>query len=142
MNKAEKRRRPIWERFWEKVDKTEDCWVWTACKNRDGYGGFRLDGKTVGAHILSFKYAYGPYDERLELDHTCRNRACIRPDHLELVTHRENVMRGGVAERQSHCKRDHLLAESARERRDGSGRYCVECRRISNREWRRRRQNG
>ena len=78
------------DRFWSKVDKTEDCWLWTAGKNKKGYGLFGLDGKTRKAHRVSYSWANGPIPVGLDLDHTCYVHACVNPDHLRLATNAQN----------------------------------------------------
>ena len=78
------------ERFWEKVDKTDNCWLWTAYCNPDGYGRLRHEGKKILAHRLSYAWAYGEIPEGLHVDHRCHQRNCVRPDHLRLVTHAQN----------------------------------------------------
>lgn len=84
----------VYERFMDKVIKSPDgCWEWTAA-TRDGYGLFRVEGKLVSAHRWRWEWDNGPVPEGLELDHLCRNRRCVRPDHIEAVTHKENVRRG------------------------------------------------
>lgn len=84
-------------RFWEKValpSNAGECWEWQAGKDKDGYGKFSLVGRTVRPHRLSYVLRYGSIPEGLELDHTCRNRACINPSHLDPVTGKVNTLRG------------------------------------------------
>ena len=74
------------ERFWQKVQKSDGCWEWLAYKNRGGYGIFRVGGKSLLAHRVSFERANGPIPIGLEVDHMCHNAACVKPDHLRLAT--------------------------------------------------------
>lgn len=91
MTTGPKRRDPE-ERFWEKVDKSGDCWVWTAGKTVKGYGTFRTwPRRLVLAHRFAYESVHGEIPDGLELDHrvTC-SKSCVRPDHLRPVTHRQN----------------------------------------------------
>jgi hypothetical protein len=77
------------ERFWSKVDKSGDCWLWTGASNR-GYGAFRLDGAARLAHRVAYVWANGPVPTAAEVDHTCFNKACVNPEHLRLLSHSQN----------------------------------------------------
>lgn len=84
------------ERFWSKVDKSGDCWLWLATTSgQGGYGHFHVSGGAKDrvreyAHRWSYEQAKGPIPEGMELDHLCRNRKCVNPDHLEPVAHAVN----------------------------------------------------
>ena len=78
------------ERFWEKVDKTDECWLWTGACERKGYGRFGYEGKVVRVHRLSYAWANGEIPEGLHIDHRCHQRNCVRPEHLRLVTNAQN----------------------------------------------------
>lgn len=70
-----------------------DCWEWTKYKDK-GYGQIRLPDRLVLAHRWVWENLVGPIPDRLVLDHLCRNRPCVNPDHLEQVTQQVNVLRG------------------------------------------------
>lgn len=100
------------DRFVAKFEIDEDtgCWNWLAGK-RGGYGQFRLNGKMQNAHRVSFAYCTAGIPEGKHLDHLCRNRGCVNPVHLEIVTNRENVLRGEGAcaknLKKTHCPKGH-----------------------------------
>ena len=80
------------QRFWMKVDKSGSCWLWTAGKNRKGYGLFKPShGENTAAHRYSYMLAHGPISEGLYLDHICRQPACVNPAHLREVTPAQNA---------------------------------------------------
>jgi len=88
------------DRFWPKVDKQPcGCWIWIASLNPCGYGQFSIGRRVLRAHRISYEWANGPIPAGLELDHLCRNRACVNPDHLEAVTGQLNTLRGWHARR-------------------------------------------
>ena len=95
------------KRFWDKVDKTDECWVWTAGKNSHGYGAFKIDNKTVGAHVISYTLTNGNIPKGIEVCHTCDNPPCVRPDHLWLGTRKENAQDSAHKGRNSHGERHH-----------------------------------
>lgn len=77
-------------RFMSKVDQTEDCWIWMACKRGNGYGEFHLAGKTNLAHRVSYQIFKGEIPDDLDIDHMCHNRSCVNPDHLQAVSRSMN----------------------------------------------------
>lgn len=82
---------PIEERFWKKVDKTPTCWNWTDSTRGGGYGRLNIDNSPKLAHRVSWELANGPLDSEIDIDHICRNRACVRPSHLRIATRKQNM---------------------------------------------------
>lgn len=127
-------RRPPEERFFAMVDANGVCWEWTGHRSRLGYGQFKPErGRCVSAHRYAWEMLIGPVPEGLELDHLCRNRGCVNPDHMEATTHSMNMRRSThpiVLKRyQTHCKRGHELSgANVGHVKGGTQRYCRQCR--------------
>lgn len=131
------RRSSVEERFVAKVDKTDSCWLWMAHTNRDGYGCF-WDGKQFKAHRWAYERYVGPIPEGLQLDHLCRVRHCVNPEHLEPVTQQENISRGQAgwaATRITHCPKGHEYSPENTHMRADRRRECRECMRARAREY-------
>lgn len=135
-------------RFWEKVNKTDSCWLWTAYTSHNGYGRFMYERKVEAAHRLSYIDRHGEIPDGLEIDHLCRVRHCVNPDHLEAVTRQVNVRRGlvpSIASAQftafnlkrhserTHCKRGHEFTPE-NTRVSPTGRECKACKVVRRRE--------
>lgn len=84
------------ERFWSKVNKSAKCWTWTGVMNDDGYGLFSHLRKNVRAHRFAWELLVGEIEGGKQLDHRCRNHACVRPDHLRLATNKQNAEHLGM----------------------------------------------
>jgi hypothetical protein len=102
---------PAPERFWKFVEVTESCWLWRGSIAR-GYGKFTNDEhRPVPAHRFGYELMVGPIPAGLQIDHLCRVRNCVNPDHLEVVTQRENIMRGETVPAtnaaKTHCPQGH-----------------------------------
>ena len=95
------RPKPIEERFWKRVNKTETCWLWTGAKLQKGYGRLWLERtrKVESAHRVSWEIKYGPVPESLCVLHRCDVPSCVRPDHLFLGTMIDNMRDAEVKDR-------------------------------------------
>lgn len=122
------RQRSLGERLWEKVQKTETCWLWQGTIDVCGYGRIgRADrpNRKMLAHRAAYTLAVGPIPSGYSLDHLCRVRACVNPAHLEPVTHAENMRRARDAK--GHCPHGHPY-DVVNTYLDASGwRHCRTC---------------
>ena len=125
-------RYPLYQRFWDKVDRSGDCWIWTAYRNRKGYGQFRIDGIVRRAHRVAYELEVGEIPEGMTIDHLCRNPSCVNPEHLEVVSNFENTLRGDnfIAHyvTRIYCKRGHKLSDENLYVSPRGKRECAPCR--------------
>ncbi len=133
------------EKFWARVEITETCWLWIGALTSEGYGNF-ISGPHEWslAHRYAYEFCVGPIPEGLTIDHLCRIRRCVLPDHLEPVTNRVNILRGESPSarqaRQTHCIYGHPFDEENTWLSKTNKRHCRTCNRNNQRVLRARRR--
>lgn len=127
-------RKSLVERFTERFLIGDGCWEWQTATGSKGYGAFSDGKRSLLAHRFSYELFVGPIPEGLQIDHLCRNRKCVRPDHLEAVTQQVNMSRGesfsAINGRKTHCKRGHEFSPENTYLTSFGSRQCKTCSRI------------
>jgi hypothetical protein len=119
------------DRFMSKVLKTDYCWIYTG-RTDNGYGRFWYMGKGVLAHRWIYENSVSSIPEKMQIDHICRNRSCVRIDHLEVVSNNEQQKRKSIA--QTHCKHGHEYTKENTYIYKNK-RNCIKCRKNSNKKF-------
>jgi hypothetical protein len=132
-------------RMMSRVEKTATCWLWTGPLGRGGYAYFTWrEPRTekfvpapvqgVRVHRAVYEHEVGPIPEGMTLDHLCRVRHCVNPDHMEIATHRTNILRGetlaAANARKTHCPKGHPYDGDNLMTTKSGGRACKECNRV------------
>jgi hypothetical protein len=129
-------------RFWQRVERTDTCWLWKGEAGRGRY--WSIAGASIGrvpVHRFSYEIHKGPIPEGMQVDHLCRTPNCVNPAHLEAVPQRVNCLRGvgptAQNARRTHCVNGHPFDNANTYRRLGtSARACKECTRLAGKRWR------
>lgn len=132
LTKQNNRNRPAIDRFMMKVRKVPNgCWEWQANINPKGYAMFSADSQWQSAHRWIYQYHHGvELNPEEQIDHLCRIRHCVNPEHLEVVDNRTNVLRGVHARGPStHCRNGHERTPENTRLNSNGWRVCLDCRR-------------
>lgn len=122
-------------------------WEWSGRLSSEGYGVVSFKGRDIYVHRMAYESAIEPIAPKMTIDHLCRNRRCVNPEHLEMVSIAVNVMRGqgstAIAARRNGCAKGHpYTPENLYVRKDTGHRQCRECTRQSHRARRERNEQG
>lgn len=127
-----KKKDNILDKVLENTEKTDTCWNWKDAL-RNGYGRVRNNGKTSTTHKIVYEKLVGKIPKGMVIDHLCRNRACVNPEHLETVSNKENILRGNGLTAENHkktkCIRGHELLGENLYTLNGK-RYCKACQKL------------
>ncbi len=122
---------PTPQRFWSKVKFADSCWLWTGAIGSTGYGRFNAGPLTAYAHRWAYEFCIGSIPDGLTLDHLCRVTRCVKPDHLEPVTYRANILRGNglsaLAVRNNVCVAGHAFDSANTYVARNGKRHCRAC---------------
>lgn len=144
------------DRFFSRIERDGDCWLWTGALGGGGYALFGANGKRGMAHRWSYEHHVGPIPDGMEIDHVCHTRAvragtceggddcqhrrCVNPAHLDVVTRVENVARGNGHGRETHCPQGHPYNDENTYITPNGWRDCRRCINRRAREYRQRRR--
>jgi hypothetical protein len=140
------------KRFWARVNKNGPapthrpalgpCWIWIPSPTANHYGRLSIDGVMFQAHRYSWEILRGEIPAGLEIDHLCRTPSCVRPDHMEIVTHKINSLRSiappAINAAKTECIRGHQFDTANTILRPDGKRACLICHRNASRERERR----
>jgi hypothetical protein len=133
-------------RFWSKVKRNEasGCWEWQSYISPQGYGKFSVNNFPQSSHVIAFILKNGPIGYGLVIDHMCKNRRCVFPDHLRAVTQKINSTQNSngltaINAAKTHCHKGHEFSKENTAIRRGS-RLCKACKRLYDKEWRLRKK--
>lgn len=127
------------DKFLDRIVTDGECIIFTGTKSPQGYGSFQSANRVrMQAHRISYQVFVGPLIDGLVIDHICRNRLCVRPDHLRQVTHQVNILAGvgatAVHAKKTHCVNGHEYT-TENTHRTRHGRACKICRKEKKRVW-------
>lgn len=136
----------FWDRYWAKVSKSEDCWLWLGASHDDGYGHIKagVGGRVLLAHRVAYVAFVGPLLPGMLVCHRCDTPACVRPEHLFLGDHATNAQdrnsKGrSASQRVTACPSGHAYDEENTGVNVEGKRFCRQCAREASRRWRSRR---